>query len=1087
MASGTKMSYNHFQGGKYGGFSQPSQKDMEITQDMHLKMSKKIAQLTKVIYALNTKNDENDTVLQSLKDQHEEEIQRILADTQKKVSVYKCQLDEESDHRKTIEALQTKMDEYKDQKTLVENQFAAYKTKISELHEKERESYANRLFDMSHEMLKAKKDFEDHIQRFISWKERIIAEHATAIAEQESKHRTEMEDLKSLQRDQDDTWQNQCAKIEERFKSQIEALRNQVEALQNEKVSMETEYVAKLEKSQAFYEKELEAVRHSQSQGHNMEVEKLRKEIDRMKLDFGANERELRSQIDRLVRQLADTEDELEQVKQEKEMLQAELAGKKSSSSELSKHLQDLKEELAKKTTSLQNTETELAGSKQHCSNLADELMKKSNKMGELEAHNVQNEGVISSLRSELDKMKDRVTRLDAERSSLQSHAQSLSLEQSSQLQNLRQALEDMTVEKETLKQWSEKQIQSLNDELEKREKKLKEEFHLRLTEMEVQQREAIERERKEAGDVLASTKASLTEQHEEIMRQMVAEKVNLQQQLEHLRTELSSKLVYAEQEIARLEKIVKDSEEGLGSASGQLANLRDAATQLKAELDKTRSDLKESTTKTGKLQAELDKLKELHDRTVAEMEADLKVKLRNLSQELDTKWTETMREECGNLRRELTAQKEDEKRAALSHLAQLKNEEIEAVRAGLDSRVAHLRRQIEDLQSQLDNSKTLSEAERSRLESSLEREKDRLRQEMLEAASEYASQIEMMKKMHDDEMARFKSQLEQEKNSLENELKLKHLEEMQAQVSAHKAALSHSSQLEQRQRQEALDNLKVQQLKEIEKLQAELEEQNKNEMEALKLKHGNEVRAARMELERAVEISKQKDKDHQMQLEELKTEIGYREQHIKNLQDQLTKVQEQISKLKQEIDTKVLEIKQTQKQASQQLKIQEDKLNRENQTAINNLTADHLREQQDMLAQFNAAQAMLKDKISALQIELQEARDRYDRRESRPEDLELIDSLRSEVSEREIRIKDLIDEKRFYQLELVNRETNFNKVFNASPNVGVLNPFQKPKKKGEKTAGVQRLDPLPGSPLHDGKLNPTKPLPQPNFTKFSR
>ena len=29
-----------------------------------------------------------------------------------------------------------------------------------------------------------------------------------------------------------------------------------------------------------------------------------------------------------------------------------------------------------------------------------------------------------------------------------------------------------------------------------------------------------------------------------------------------------------------------------------------------------------------------------------------------------------------------------------------------------------------------------------------------------------------------------------------------------------------------------------------------------------------------------------------------------------------------------------------------------------------------------------------------------------------------------------------------------------------------------------------QRLDPLPNSPLHDGSLNRTKPLPQPNFTK---
>ena len=48
MATGAKMSYNYYQNGKYGTLPQNAGKDMEVTQDMHLKMSKKIAQLTKV-------------------------------------------------------------------------------------------------------------------------------------------------------------------------------------------------------------------------------------------------------------------------------------------------------------------------------------------------------------------------------------------------------------------------------------------------------------------------------------------------------------------------------------------------------------------------------------------------------------------------------------------------------------------------------------------------------------------------------------------------------------------------------------------------------------------------------------------------------------------------------------------------------------------------------------------------------------------------------------------------------------------------------------------------------------------------------
>ena len=31
----------------------------------------------------------------------------------------------------------------------------------------------------------------------------------------------------------------------------------------------------------------------------------------------------------------------------------------------------------------------------------------------------------------------------------------------------------------------------------------------------------------------------------------------------------------------------------------------------------------------------------------------------------------------------------------------------------------------------------------------------------------------------------------------------------------------------------------------------------------------------------------------------------------------------------------------------------------------------------------------------------------------------------------------------KFFKLELINRENNFNKMFNASPNIGQLNPLE--------------------------------------------
>jgi hypothetical protein len=41
-----------------------------------------------------------------------------------------------------------------------------------------------------------------------------------------------------------------------------------------------------------------------------------------------------------------------------------------------------------------------------------------------------------------------------------------------------------------------------------------------------------------------------------------------------------------------------------------------------------------------------------------------------------------------------------------------------------------------------------------------------------------------------------------------------------------------------------------------------------------------------------------------------------------------------------------------------------------------------------------------------------------------------------------------LQDEKKHFQMELVNRETNFNKMFNGDPKVGVMNPLVFPTHK---------------------------------------
>ncbi|KAG7266392.1 hypothetical protein CRUP_004904 [Coryphaenoides rupestris] len=307
---------------------------------------------------------------------------------------------------------------------------------------------------------------------------------------------------------------------------------------------------------------------------------------------------------------------------------------------------------------------------------------------------------------------------------------------------------------------------------------------------------------------------------------------------------------------------------------------------------------------------------------------------------------------------------------------------------------------------------------------------------------------------------------------------------------------------------------------------------------------HQQETAAAKLELESALENSRIQEREMFARITELQDEVSRRKSHIAQLDHQIHTLNENISTLTKELELKGKEVLRIRSEANQQIRAHEQELTKKHERDLVEMHSIHHRETQNMLSDFNKAQELLKDKISALQILLEGSEDKFRNRESRPEDLQVIAELKDMVTEREALVKKLVsdtdhmvprqDDKKFYQLELVNRETNFNKVFNANPNVGVINPLIKQKRKNEKAsaavsrfssssylrasevAGVAlgvgvgscvgsglpppqphsqpqpqpppqplpqpaRLEPIPNSPLHHHlELNSSKPLPPP-------
>lgn len=155
-----------------------------------------------------------------------------------------------------------------------------------------------------------------------------------------TQHIKELDDLRCFQRNQDTEWLNQCAQIEDKYKDQIQSLLEQVQISHAERLKAEEDFNQKLEKAQAFFEKELQALKQNQTSALEGEITALRAQQEKLKSDFVAQEKDFRKNIDRLVRQLAEAEDELEARKKEEEALRNELKNRDSSSQSISDQVQ---------------------------------------------------------------------------------------------------------------------------------------------------------------------------------------------------------------------------------------------------------------------------------------------------------------------------------------------------------------------------------------------------------------------------------------------------------------------------------------------------------------------------------------------------------------------------------------------------------------------------------------------------------------------------------------------------------------------------------------------------------------------------
>uniref|UniRef100_A0AAR2JSP8 Protein FAM184A/B N-terminal domain-containing protein n=1 Tax=Pygocentrus nattereri TaxID=42514 RepID=A0AAR2JSP8_PYGNA len=996
---------------------------MEYTQDLHLKMSKKIAQLTKVIYALNTKNDEHEEAIQSLKEAHEDEVQHILTETREKILQYKSKMGDEAELKRRLQSLEESVELHEHMKRQALAEFEMYRQRMEDTQLCAEAQHTQRVVSMSREVEEMRHDFEEKLRSFSQVQAQFEQEKLRTLEELKSVHRQELQELLETQQSQSASSCLDQEKLAELHRAELEALMERVEELTQDKVRLVEEYEAKLGKAQAFYERELEAMRRAQQLTTENLLAWKRTEVE-LRKEFQVQEAALQRTLCKLRSELQRAQEEARESRDKTNRLQASLNNAEVTI-KLHKQLEEAIQDGEIWVMQLKDTEYELEGSRDRVQQQATEILHKASHIGSLQATQMSHEATIRDLHLEQSRLKEKIVQLEEEKERLQSQSQALEEQQRQQIHNLEKVCGFVSVF--TLQ------------------------ANLYVVFFNLQNGNFILKSNKKNQTLISYAAlwvpcAQEMRQQYEIRRLSLEEQRNhLQQQLDTLREELTAKLNIANQEVSHLKEMVKEGEDSLESAETHISRLKDNQEKLLIELDATRARVRETSNVLTDLQVRFTlktvQYKQQHEARIITVKAEEKQKMDKITEELDTKWTDALRAELKSLREELTDEHEADKQAVLTQLSQQRDLELMAARESWQRKVEDLLEQISLLKQSLELQLSQSQAALQQLQAQFAQEREHLAQELQEMALQHQRRERHLQDAHCCAMDDLDKERQLELRELEERLKQEQREELHALREAHRQTLEILRQQSDQELQTLRFELEDEGKAMLASLRSELNHLHATAIEHLRQVHLQENTAAKRELENTMERCEQ-----HVSKWDLQQEVNCRKNRIADLDHEIHSLNETISTLTKELELKGKEVLRIRSEANLQIRAHEQDLSKRHERELAEMNMSHNRETQIMFSDFNKAQELLKDKISALQILLEGTEEKFRNRESRPEDLQTIADLREMVAERETLVKKLVDDKKFYQLELVNRETSFNKVFNTSPNVGVINPLIKHK-----------------------------------------
>jgi len=1024
-----------------------------VFPDVHHKMSKKIAQLTKVIYHLNTKNEDHEAEMQAMAEHHRYDVERILKDAAKKIGRFKEQLEVrrgELDAEARLKRLQEKYDREK-RECLAE--FASLRAGADERETALNREWKRRTEPMREELQSLRARIQVLVGNFESETRRLKMEAGDRTA-QSARRLNEVvaekeEELAEMVRTTSEKYQKMLAQqlraqdaLRESMKQeQAQLVAEHEQALGRQRAELDGEHATELGDIRRQNAKELRRAQEEVSENRRMVAEDMRQVQERYQRALEAKSSSEAS--------LAELQTRLQQVQGDFEKLEKDARDAALEAESTERMLKARVSELTEGLEAKDRSNVQLGSRSQEVQQELEQIRKQRDDLLTVKSHlektialererlQAQEQSTRQQLREAQTRAaeQDRVLRETTSRADELDRALAAVRDTAlAEGEQLRSRLRGLHVELETAKTSHQQHVKSSRERIEELETALRgarQEAQAKLGDMSAIATTRAEELRK-ANEAFTATLGIMESRVKDGEAALASLEARRQSDLAALAERLEASLREAEEkhQLQMAEKVADWDQERKGlaqrlrqatiTAEAEAEEMRQKNAELEKQLRSFSGSLDASRTEERRLAALTEALKaqiadlrrELQDSKNA-AEASLEKQLRIANEAWEGKLAERLR------------RTEESSRAAVSEAEKSKRLQIDQYRAELQRQLAESLSKADDKVQEMERRQQELLDEKTSLTDELEKSQADSEAALEKLRKQAARDLETTRKQRDDALAALSREKEHDMS--------KAIQSLQSQHSAEKTAL----------------------LEQFEKARADALEQReasvRSEEHASMAKRLREVRTEHESKMRLLQEGAEKEKDEvqaamqlrlassESRLEELQTAFDAESRRRAAAMQEVSAQQESIAGLERRIEDLEANHARTLENMRSDAVARESYLVEAQRRALEDERRSHRESKRRIQEESSDLQGSLEMKISCLHGEIEALEARYLARESRPEDVARIRELSQELRKKEALVAKHREEMAYFKRELLNREEMYNRRFGKSPTVGVM------------------------------------------------